>query len=61
MQIWTSQAPSQLVLQETSYFVLMIKNPLVFLLKLPTEQGLMEIEEAFFHVGRKLNIFLESK
>mgnify|MGYP000273336986 CR=1 FL=1 len=25
------------------------------------EQGLMEIEEAFFHVGRKLNIFLESK
>ena len=28
---------------------------------LAKEQGLMEIEEAFFHVGRKLNIFLESK
>ena len=28
---------------------------------LANEQGLMEIEEAFFHVGRKLNIFLESK
>ena len=28
---------------------------------LAKEQGLMEIEEAFFHVGRKLNIFLESE